>query len=58
MFEELTKEAVDELVLKLQPVFDKFQAMIKEEINFALENALDRISGAKVVLPDAKAVPL
>ena len=61
MFEELTKEAVDELVLKSQPMIDKFQAAVTEAVNFALENALDRLSGAKITisieLPPAKAKP-
>ena len=60
MFEELTKEAVDELVLKSQPMIDKFQAAVTEALNFALENALDRLSGAKITieLPPAKAKPV
>jgi hypothetical protein len=57
--EKLSKDAVDEAAVKLQPMVDKVQAAITEGVNFALENALDRIAGAKITitieLPLAKA---
>jgi hypothetical protein len=62
MFEELTKEAVDELVLKSQPMIDKLQAALTEALNFSAENLIDRLSGAKISitieLPPAKAKPV